>query len=178
MLSEINSYYSDGSISAAVCDTNFYTELKTAWGEENIGAAKLPTALINGKQVQLESFGGYILAAVNAGSKCPFTAQALAYFMTNTDSQNEGYVKLEALPTNKSVLSTERAVKDTVIGAVQEQKPYSHSHNKTVSEKKYYSEMIIPIYDMIKEILAEDGNVSDEFIRKSLKEASLQPLQT
>lgn len=62
------------------------TELKKIWGDD-LGAAKLPTYTVAGKQVQMASFTGYKLMGVSAYSANPQWAAKLADWMTNEQNQ-------------------------------------------------------------------------------------------
>ena len=62
------------------------TAVMDALGDD-YGAAKLPTINVNGTDKQIISLHGYKLIGVNASSKFPYAAQALADFLTNKDSQ-------------------------------------------------------------------------------------------
>lgn len=75
-----------GTVIAGVSGVWNETELKKAWGDD-LGAAKLPTYTVAGKQVQMASFTGYKLMGVNAYSENPEWAAKLADWMTNEQNQ-------------------------------------------------------------------------------------------
>jgi len=130
--------FADGSMAAAVIGTWEGPAIKEAIGEENVGAAKLPTALIDGKQVQLHSFGGYKVVGVNAFTKFPVTAQTLAYYLTNSDSQLKRYETRGLIPTSKTALENDKVKADPALQAIEAQKPFSHAQGQSVSSK-YWS---------------------------------------
>lgn len=66
----------------------------------NYAAAKLPTATIDGKQVQLKSFAGYKLVGINSSTKQPLEAMKLAEWLTNEENQLLRFEKREAGPSN------------------------------------------------------------------------------
>lgn len=75
-----------GSVIAGVSGVWSETELKKIWGND-IGAAKLPTYTVAGKQVQMASFTGYKLMGVSAYSANPQWAAKLADWLTNEQNQ-------------------------------------------------------------------------------------------
>lgn len=130
--------FADGSMAAAVIGTWEGPAIKEAIGADNVGAAKLPTAYIDGKQVQLHSFGGYKIVGVNAFTKFPVSAQTLAYFLTNSDSQLKRYETRGLIPTSKTALESQAVKDDPALKAIEAQKPFSHAQGQSVSSK-YWS---------------------------------------
>lgn len=157
--------FTDGSLAAAVIGTWEGPAIKKAIGEENVGAAKLPTALIGDKQVQLESFGGYKLIGVNQFTKYPVTSQALAYYLTNTESQIKRYNARGLIPTSNEALENETIKADPAKKAIEDQTPFAHGQGSSVGGK-YWAVKGIP--GMGSEIYNKKGQVSDDELKKSL----------
>lgn len=157
--------FTEGTVSAAVCGTWMGPSIKRALGEENIGAAKLPTVLMNGQQMQLHSFGGYKLMAVKAQSKAPFTSQLLAYYLTSEKTQFERYTTRGLIPTNTTVLAMDPLMNDPAVKAIEDQRPYSHAQGEVASAEYW----VYGIGKLGKEIVERKGALTDEEIREKLK---------
>ncbi len=125
--------FDDGKLAAAVIGTWEGPAIKKAIGEENVGAAKLPTVLMDGEQKQLDSFGGYKLIGVNVYAKAGFTAQTLAYYLGCEQSQIERYENRGLIPTNKKAAESDKIKKDPAFKAIEDQRPSSHPQGTTVS---------------------------------------------
>ena len=124
--------FKEGTLAAAVIGTWAGPTIKEAIGVENVGAAKLPTVLMNGEQKQLDSFGGYKVVGVNAFTKFPVSSQALAYYLTNEDSQIKRYQERGYIPTNKKALEDDTIKNDTALKAIEAQMPYAHPQGTSV----------------------------------------------
>ena len=85
-----------------------------ALGAENVGVAQLPTAKIDGKDVQLRSFAGSKAIGVNPNTKNPQVAVALASFLGSTEAQKEHYKTRKTIPTDKSLLTDPEISADAV----------------------------------------------------------------
>ena len=162
--------FSDGTMCAAVIGTWMGPAIKNAIGAENVGAAKLPTALIDGKQVQLHSFGGYKIIGVNAFTKFPVSAQTLAYYLSNADSQKARYAERGLIPTNKTALESDEIKNDPALKAINDQKPYSHAQGQSVSSK-YWSANVGGFGG---DIVTAKGNMSDDVLKKNLQDLVTQ----
>ena len=162
--------FSDGTMAAAVIGTWMGPVIKTAIGADNVGAAKLPTALINGEQVQLHSFGGYKIIGVNAFTKFPVSAQTLAYYLSNADSQKARYAERGLIPTNKAALEQDDIKNDPALKAINDQKPFSHAQGQSVSSK-YWSANVGGFGG---DIVTAKGNMSDDVIKKNLQDLVTQ----
>ena len=127
--------FKDGKLAAAVTGTWNGPAIKEAIGADNVGAAKLPTVLINDQQKQLESFGGYKLIGVNAYSKYPITAQALAYYLGKAESQVKRYNVRGLIPTATAALEEEAIKNDVARIAIAAQEPFSHAQGQSVAGK-------------------------------------------
>ncbi len=92
---------------------------------ENFGAAKLPTIKVNGEDKQIISLHGFKYIGVNAVSKYPYAAQALADFLTNKQSQIERAKAVAWAPSNEEALSDPAVTENAALSAIFEQKKYS-----------------------------------------------------
>ena len=156
--------FRDGTLAAAVSGSWNGPAIKDAIGAGNLGAAKLPTVLINGSQKQLHSFGGYKLEGVNNFSKYPVAAQTLAYYLTNADSQLKRYQQRGAIPTCKAVQSDSAVKNDPAFQAINAQKPYAHAQGKTTSGR-YWASGIGSLGDYI---VSTKGSLNDNQLLNEL----------
>ena len=127
--------FKDGKLAAAVTGTWNGPAIKEAIGDANVGAAKLPTVLMNDEQKQLDSFGGYKLIGVNAYTKYPITAQALAYYLGKAESQVKRYNVRGLIPTATAALENEKIKNDPARIAIAAQEPFSHAQGQSVAGK-------------------------------------------
>ena len=88
----------DGSWNAAT--------IKEKLGDD-YGAAKLPTINIKGTDTQIISMSGYKLIGVNALSKFPYSAHALANYLAGEKCQLSRAEKLSWSPSNKVAVENE-----------------------------------------------------------------------
>lgn len=124
--------FKEGTLAAAVIGTWAGPTIKEAIGAENVGAAKLPTVLMDGEQKQLDSFGGYKVIGVNAFTKFPVAAQTLAYYLTNESSQLKRYQERGLIPTNNKALEDKTIKNDPALKAIEAQMPYAHPQGTSV----------------------------------------------
>lgn len=158
--------FAEGKFAAAVIGTWVGPSIKDSIGADNVGAAKLPTVLMDGEQVQLHSFGGYKVVGANAFSKYPVTAQTLAYFLTNPESQTERYKTRGLIPTSKEALENNEDIKaDPARQAIEAQRPYSHSQGSSVGGK-YWAANVAGFGG---EIVTAKGAIDDASLQESLK---------
>lgn len=162
--------FKDGSLAAAVIGTWEGPAIKEAIGADNVGAAKLPTALIGGEQKQLESFGGYKLVGVNQFTKYPVTCQTLAYFLTNTESQTLRYKERGLIPTDLTALDDDAIKNDVARKAIQDQQPFSHGQGSCVGGKYWATN----VGGFGGEIVTKKGAISDDELKSSLKSIQTQ----
>lgn len=172
--------FRNGTLSAAITGTWNGPGIKEAIGAENLGAAKLPTVLMDGEQKQLWSFGGYKCEGVRANTPYPNTAQMLAYYMTSKDSQlyrygATGYTEYNdaeksavnsrgLIPTNKAALDTDDLKNDEAAKAIEAQRPYSTPQSNVGG--KFWT----PAGSFGGEILAKKGSISDDELKAKLTE--------
>ncbi len=108
----------DPQIVAAGIDGTWDTNaIKDALGD-NYGAAKLPTIKVKGEDKQMISLHGYKLIGVNAVSKYPNAAQALADFLTNEESQIKRASGLGWGPSNTKAKEDKAVTESDSITAV------------------------------------------------------------
>lgn len=107
----------DGSVAAGVSGVWNETALRKAWGDD-LGAAKLPTYTVAGKQVQMASFTGYKLIGVNAYSQHPEWAAKLADWMTNEQNQTIRFEMNGQGPSNTKAADSDAVKKSPSIQAV------------------------------------------------------------
>ena len=162
--------FKEGTLAAAVIGTWMGPAIKKAIGEENVGAAKLPTILINGEQKQTESFGGYKIVGVNQFSKYQITSQALAYFLTRPESQLKRYEERGLIPTSNEALADDKVKVDPALKAINDQKAYAHAQGKSVSGVYWASN----VGGFGGEIVAAKGKIDDATLKKSLKDLDEQ----
>ena len=86
----------DGTIAATFGGAWDYNNAKTALGS-NLGVAALPTINVNGKVCQLTNFSGAQVYGVNAKTKYPEVATALAIYLGSESAQ---LARFEARGTN------------------------------------------------------------------------------
>lgn len=103
-----------GDVNAIFTGAWDYNNVAEALGAENVGVTQLPTAKIDGKEVQLKSFAGSKAIGVNPNTKNPQVAVALAAFLGSTEAQKEHYKTRNTIPTDKSLLSDPEVSSDAV----------------------------------------------------------------
>lgn len=103
-----------GDVNAIFTGAWDYNNVAEALGAENVGVTQLPTAKIDGKEVQLKSFAGSKAIGVNPNTKNPQVAVALAAFLGSTEAQKEHYKMRNTIPTDKSLLSDPEVSSDAV----------------------------------------------------------------
>lgn len=104
----------DGSVNAIFTGAWDYNNVVEALGAENVGIAQLPTAKIDGKEVQLRSFAGSKAIGVNPNTKNAQVAVALAAFLGSTEAQKEHYKIRKTIPTDNSLLSDPEIASDAL----------------------------------------------------------------
>lgn len=107
----------DGSVIAGVSGVWNETQLKSIWGDE-LGAVKLPTYTVAGKQIQMASFTGYKLMGVNAYSENPEWAAKLADWLTNEQNQTLRFQKNGQGPSNTKAADSDEVKQAPAIQAV------------------------------------------------------------
>ena len=151
--------FREGTLCAAVIGTWMGPAIKTAIGEDNVGAAKLPTVLMDNQQKQLHSFGGYKLIGVNVYATYPFASQTLAYFLGSETSQLERYKTRGLIPTNLKAAEDEKVKNDPAYKAIDDQREFAHAQGASVGST-YWSCGVAGIGSKI--VNAKGGNKEDE----------------
>lgn len=107
----------DGSVIAGVSGVWDETQLKSVWGDD-LGAVKLPTYTVAGKQLQMASFTGYKMMGVNAYSKNPEWAAKLADWLTNEQNQTLRFEMNGQGPSNTKAADSDEVKQAPAIQAV------------------------------------------------------------
>ena len=107
----------NGSVNVVFSGTWDYNNVADALGAENVGIVQLPTAKIDGKEVQLKSFAGSKAIGVNPNTKYPQVAVALASFLGSPEAQKEHYKTRNTIPTDKSLLEDPEIASDALATA-------------------------------------------------------------
>ena len=157
--------FREGRLCAAVIGTWMGPTIKTAIGEENVGASKLPTVLMDNQQKQLHSFGGYKLIGVNVFAKCPFASQTLAYFLGNEASQLERYKTRGFIPTNIKGLESDNVKNDPAYKAINDQREFAHAQGASVGSTYWTS----GVKGIGEKIINKKGSNSEEELKNLLK---------
>ena len=93
----------DGTINCLFSGTWDYAAVVEAIGEENVGICAAPTYTLNGEEKQLKAFAGSKAIGVNANTKYPEQAVALAAFLGSTQAQQDHYDLRNIIPTDESL---------------------------------------------------------------------------
>lgn len=113
-----------GKALAGVSGTWKLTAIQNALGD-NFACAKLPTIKIDGTDTDMVSMFGYKLIGVNKNTKYPYTAQALAYYLSGEKCQKERMEKLGWGPSITSMVEGEDVQNNVCLKAVYEQQKHS-----------------------------------------------------
>ena len=98
--------------------------LAEAWGD-NLGAVKLPTYTVAGKQIQMSSYAGYKLVGVNSYSPNAYWAETFAEFLTNEENQMLRFELRGQGPSNTVAASSEAVSKSVAIQALIQQSEFA-----------------------------------------------------
>jgi len=113
----------DGGLAAYMTGAWDAQTMKDTLGE-NFAIAMLPKVTVNGKELQMTCFGGVKYYAVNAASKEPEVAIALAQYLSSADTQLKKYEKMGKVPTALSLLDNATIKNDPVVTAYMQQGEY------------------------------------------------------
>ncbi|MEG0034061.1 MAG: extracellular solute-binding protein [Bacilli bacterium] len=110
--------FTDDSMCAAVSGLWMEKELSKLIGADKLGAIKLPTFKIAGKDAQLGSFAGTKLYVVNSTKPVAEQKAAiyLARLLTSKDAQLKRFELRNAIPTNLEALKVDSYKKNTTAG--------------------------------------------------------------
>ncbi len=156
----------DGKREAAAVITGIWNAkaLQDLLGE-NLGYCKLPTADIDGQQVQLSGYMGYKLMGVNGYSKNKGEAHKLAQWLTNEQNQIKRYETRGFRPTNINADAMEAVMNDPILAAIREQSAFNRTQKGVPST--YWTPMGALITELV--TAAADGTeVSDEKLQEYL----------
>ncbi len=115
-------YQDDGQLITSITSGQCAAAVSGTWNSkaieeylgENYGATKLPTINIGGNDVQLSSMANFKLYGVNAQTKHPQEALALAEFLTNKDNQKIRFEKRSYAPTNVELTNDTEALSSNI----------------------------------------------------------------
>ncbi len=100
-------------------------ELSNAWGD-HYAAAKLPTYTLDGEQIQMASFTGYRIVAINAYTENAVWATRLAEYLTNEETQLKRFESIGQCPANVSAANSDEVKASPAVAATAEQAPYAY----------------------------------------------------
>lgn len=122
----VKSGFADGTLAAAVSGVWNAGEIQKSLGD-NYAATKLPEfKLSNGETVQMGSMANFKIMGVNAETKNPFDAMALAEWLTNKDNQKTRFEARSYAPTNVELASDTATMNSNIaVGALAQQAKYS-----------------------------------------------------
>ncbi len=99
---------------------------------DNFAATKLPTFTVDGKQVQMGSFGGYKLVGVNSQTKSPVDAMELAEWLTNEESQALRFEQRAMGPSNIKVTESDAVKANLPLAALALQSQFATSQKEVL----------------------------------------------
>ena len=114
----------EGTAIAGISGVWNINAIKEAYGDD-YGACKLPTYTVAGQQVQMSSFKGYKLLAVNSYSANKEWASKLAEYLSGEESQLKWFEEAGRGPSNVTVAASDAVNKVPAIAAVIEQSEYA-----------------------------------------------------
>ncbi len=134
--------FQNGTMLAAVSGTWMEKELIAAIGEENLGATKLPTYTVDGKEYQMASFTGSKVYCINKTRPVEeqVTAAELAELLTSKEAQLKRFEIRSSIPCNNEALQDARYTEHVTIGAkaLGLQNAYACVQSKT-AEGRYWN---------------------------------------
>ena len=134
--------FENGKMLAAVSGTWMEKELIAAIGEENLGATKLPTYTVEGKEYQMASFTGSKVYCINKTRPVEeqVTAAELAELLTGKEAQLKRFEIRSSIPCNNEALKDARYTEHVTIGAkaLGLQNAYACVQSKT-AEGRYWN---------------------------------------
>ena len=114
------------TIAAGVSGTWDADAMKDKLGD-NYAATKLPTITLEGKEVQMASFGGYKLMGVKRNTKHPIQAMDLAEFLTNEETQIKRFEARGFGPSNNKAAESDVVMANVALAALAEQAEFAVS---------------------------------------------------
>lgn len=119
------------TIVAGVTGTWNADAIKGALGD-NYAATKLPTFTVDGKQVQMGSFGGYKLMGVNSQTKFPLEAMALSEWLTNEKNQITRFETRAMGPSNINAANSDAVKANVALSALAQQNAFATSQKEVL----------------------------------------------
>lgn len=132
---------------------------------DNFAATKLPTFTMGSEQVQMSSFAGFKLMAVNSLTKSPVDAMALAEFLTNEENQIKRFEVRSMGPSNINAANSDAVKANIPLAALALQNTFAVSQKDvlgsywgpaeafgTVMEGKDYSKSV---QDLLNEMVSQ-----------------------
>jgi len=113
----------DGGLAAYMTGAWDAQTMKDTLGD-NFAIAMLPKVTVGDKELQMTCFGGVKYYAVNAASKEPEVAIALAQYLSSADTQLKKYEKMGKVPTALALLDNATIKADPVVTAYMQQGEY------------------------------------------------------
>ena len=124
-----------GSVSAGISGTWNAGDVEEKLGE-NYAATKLPTFTMDGRQVQMGSFGGYKLVGINSMvSEVDklIAAMDFADFLTNEESQVARFEARAMGPSNINAAANPAVMENIALAALAAQGAYATSQNDVLN---------------------------------------------
>lgn len=110
----------DGQLASWLAGSWDAQKMKDAFGDK-LGVTMLPKVTVNGKEYQMKCFGGVKYYAVNAASKEPEVAVALAEYLASADVQLKKYEQRGSIPTALALLENDTIKADPIATAYMQQ---------------------------------------------------------
>ncbi len=118
----------DGTVAAGFIGSWDISKAQTVLGK-NAGFSILPTINIDGKDTQIKCFFEYDYLGVNSCSDFPVSSQILAYYLSNSNSQQVRAEKLNLSPTNINVIASDYVKKHSALTSIVNQSHNSINYN-------------------------------------------------
>lgn len=128
----------EGKVGAIFSGTWDAALVQEALGE-NYGAAKLPTANINGTDSQLRNFGDYKTYAVKSSTKYPLAAQQFAEWICNEENQLLRYEAIGVSPCITSLAESPELADDLATAALVEQSEHYYPQPNIPQINEYWT---------------------------------------
>ncbi len=166
----------DGSVVAFFSGSWDYGNVVNAIGEENVGAAQLPTINIDGADKSLMSFFGSKAIGVNPNCDDMEVAVALAAYLGGEEAQKAHYDMRNILPTNTTVLADPAIASDIVAIASDEciantsiMQPYCPAMNNYWTPAENFGKSIIS-----KEVTRDNAAEKTEMLNTSVNSSVVE----
>ena len=128
----------EGKVGAIFSGTWDAAVVQEALGE-NYGAAKLPTANINGTDSQLRNFGDYKTYAVKSSTQYPLAAQQFAEWICNEENQLLRYEAIGVSPCITSLAESPELADDLATAALVAQSEHYYPQPNIPQINEYWT---------------------------------------